>query len=66
MLLCPWDFPGKNTGMGFCFLLQRVLPDQGIDSMFPAFQADSLLCGPPENLHAKPKIIREVVLTSSS
>ena len=21
-LLCPWDFPGKNTGVGFHFLLQ--------------------------------------------
>ena len=21
-LLCPWDFPGKNTGMGCHFLLQ--------------------------------------------
>ena len=22
-LLCPWDFPGKSTGVGFHFLLQR-------------------------------------------
>ena len=21
-LLCPWDFPGKNTGVGYHFLLQ--------------------------------------------
>ena len=21
-LLCPWDSPGKNTGVGCCFLLQ--------------------------------------------
>ena len=21
-LLCPWDFPGKNTGVGYQFLLQ--------------------------------------------
>ena len=21
-LICPWDLPGKNTGMGFHFLLQ--------------------------------------------
>ena len=27
-LLCPWDFPGKNTGGG-CFLLQRIFPTQG-------------------------------------
>ena len=23
-LLCPWDFPGKNTGVGFHFLLQWI------------------------------------------
>ena len=25
-LLCPWDFPGKNTGVGCSFLLQRNFP----------------------------------------
>ena len=25
-LLCPWDFPGKNTGVGFHFLLQWYQP----------------------------------------
>ena len=24
-LLCPWDFPGKNTGVGCCFLTQVKL-----------------------------------------
>ena len=24
-LLCPWDFPGKNTGVGYHFLLQSIL-----------------------------------------
>ena len=24
-LLCPWDFPGKNTGVGCRFLLQAYL-----------------------------------------
>ena len=23
-ILCPWDFPGKNTGVGCHFLLQRI------------------------------------------
>ena len=27
-LLCPWDFPGKNTGMGCHFLLRRILSTQ--------------------------------------
>ena len=28
-LLCPWNSPGKNTGVDCHFLLQRVLPTQG-------------------------------------
>ena len=32
-LLCPWDFPGKNTGVGCHFLLQGDLPDPGIEPM---------------------------------
>ena len=28
-LLCLWDFPGKNTGVGCHFLLQGILPTQG-------------------------------------
>ena len=28
-LLCPWDFPGKNTGVGCHFLLQGIFPAQG-------------------------------------
>ena len=28
-LLCPWDFPGKNTGVGCYFLLQGIFPTQG-------------------------------------
>ena len=28
-LLCPWDSPGKNTGVGCHFLLQGTFPTQG-------------------------------------
>ena len=28
-LLCPWNFPGKNTGGGCHFLLQGIFPMQG-------------------------------------
>ena len=28
-LLCPWNFPGKNTGMGCHFLLQGIFLNQG-------------------------------------
>ena len=27
-LFCPWDFPGKNTGVDCHFLLQGILPIQ--------------------------------------
>ena len=29
-LLCPWDLPGKNTGAGSHFLLQRIFLTQGL------------------------------------
>ena len=44
-LLCPWDFPGKNTGVGCHFLLQEVFPTQGskLDLLhLLCWQADSL------------------------
>ena len=28
-LLCPWDFPGNDTGVGCHFLLQGIFPTQG-------------------------------------
>ena len=28
-LLCPWNFPGKSSGVGCHFLLQRIFPTQG-------------------------------------
>ena len=31
LLLCPWDFPGKNTGVGCHFLLQGIFPTQGLN-----------------------------------
>ena len=43
-LLCPWDSPGKNTGEGYHFLLQRIfLPRDWtrIEPGSPALQADS-------------------------
>ena len=45
-LLCPWDFPGKNTGVGCHFLLQGIYLTQ-IKSVSTALQVDSLTLGPP-------------------
>ena len=45
-LLCPWDFPGKNTGAGEHFLLQGNLPDLGVER---AWQVDGFFTThPPE------------------
>ena len=41
-LLCPWDFPGKNTGVGCQFLLQGIFPTQGSNSSLLNWQAGSL------------------------
>jgi len=37
LFLCPWDFPGKNIGVGSHLLLQEIFPgDSGIGSESPA------------------------------
>ena len=44
-LLCPWNFPGKITGMGCHFLLQGIFPTQGSNLHLLCllhWQADSL------------------------
>ena len=48
LFLCPWDFPGKNIGVGSHLLLQEIFPgDLGIEAESPALQADSLPSEPP-------------------
>ena len=41
-LFCSWDFPGKNTGVGSHFLLQRIFLTQGLNPSLLHWQADSL------------------------
>ena len=41
-LLCPWDFPGKNTGVVCHFLLQGIFPTQGWNPRLLHWQVDSL------------------------
>ena len=53
-LLCPWDFPGKNTGVGCHFLLQGVFLTQGSNSCLLHRQEASLLLshlGIPIRIH---------------
>ena len=51
-LLCPWNSPGKNTGVDSHSLLQGNLLDPGIEVGSPALQAGSLLSEPP----GKPRV----------
>ena len=49
-LLCPWDSPGKNTGVGCHALLQGIFPTQGSNPCLLShlqWQAGSLPITPP-------------------
>ena len=41
------DFPGKNTGVGCHFLLQGIVPTQGLNLHLLHWQVDSLLSMSP-------------------
>ena len=41
-LLCPWDSPGKNTGVGGHFLLQGIIPTQESNPRLLLWHMDSL------------------------
>ena len=47
-LLCPWDSPGKNTGVGCHFLLQcmRVKSESEATQLCPTLR-DPMDCSPP-------------------
>ena len=42
LVLCPWDFPGMNTGVGCHFLLQGIFPIQKSNLHLLHWQTDSL------------------------
>ena len=47
-LLCPWNFPCKNTGVGCHTHLQRISPIQGTKPGLLHWQVDSLPSQPPQ------------------
>ena len=49
---CPWDFPGKNTGVGCHFLLQGIFPTQGLNPCLLHCEADSLPLHYLRSLHS--------------
>ena len=42
-LLSPWDFPGKDTGVGCHFLLLGIFPTQGLNPGLPHYR-QTLCC----------------------
>ena len=63
-LLCPWNFPGKNTGVGCHFLLQGIFLIQGLKLSLLCllrWQADSL----PLHHVGSPVVIRSKNLVRS-
>ena len=58
-LLCPWDFPGKNTGVVCHLLLQGIFLTQGSNLCLLSllrWQVDSFTTVPPESKIYHPKI----------
>ena len=47
-LLCPWDSPGTNTGVGCHALLQEIFPTQGLNPGLPHCRQIFLLSELPE------------------
>ena len=70
--LCPWDFPGKNTGEGCHFLLQGIFLIQWLNLPFLHRQVDSLPLihqGSPRTrvfLIKKKKLIRDTAAAATS
>ena len=46
-LLCSWDFPGKNTGVGCHFLHPGDLPDPGVEPASPVLAGGFFTAEPP-------------------
>ena len=48
--LCPWDFPGKNTGLGYHFLLQGIFLNQGLNPQSSTLAGRFFTTEPPGKL----------------
>ena len=62
-LLCPWDFPGKNAGLGCHSLLQGIFPDPGIEPVSPALTGGSSLLSHQASLRLALTIIKLEYMT---
>ena len=61
-LLCPWDFPGKNTGVSGHFLIQVISLAQGLNPHLLPWQVESL----PLSHLGRPKMFPSTMINSFS
>ena len=57
-LLCPWDFPGKNTRVGCHFLLQGIFPTQVLNLHLWHWQVDSFYL-PFRSIQFSPSVLSD-------
>ena len=63
MLICPLYSPGKNTGVGWHFLLQGIFPIQRLNPPLLHWQASSLPLGPlPVSANSIPSTLSTLCL----
>ena len=61
-MVCPWNSPGKNTGVGCPFPSPGNLPNPGIEPVSPSLQANFL----PSVLPGKPQSHQKTILFQTS
>ena len=59
-LLCLWDSPGRNTGVGCHFLLQGIFLTQGSNPPLLYWQADSLVLSYQESSEVENRLKQEI------
>ena len=55
-LLCSWNCPGKNTGLGCHSLLHGIFPDPGIEPASPALAVAFFATAPPGKLNWRVRV----------
>ena len=64
-LLCLWNSPGKNTGVGSHSPLQCIFPTQGLNLGLLHWQGDSLLLGKSYHISPLKKNVSDIYFSST-
>ena len=67
-LLCPWNSPGKNTGVGCHSLLQGIFPTQGSNTELPHFRWILYIWATGEGslIYATAWNVKDIILSETS